>query len=43
MSEGREEKGMKILITSDLFEATINGVVTSVKNLERELISGLLG
>ena len=28
---------MKILITSDLFEATINGVVTSVKNLEREL------
>lgn len=28
---------MKILITSDLFEPTINGVVTSVKNLEKEL------
>lgn len=28
---------MKILITSDLFDSTINGVVTSVKNLRREL------
>lgn len=28
---------MKILITSDLFDSTINGVVTSVKNLEKEL------
>lgn len=29
---------MRVLITSDLFDSTINGVVTSVKNLERELI-----
>lgn len=28
---------MKILITTDLFRSTINGVVTSVLNLEREL------
>ena len=28
---------MKVLITSDLFDSTINGVVTSVKNLEKEL------
>lgn len=28
---------MKILITSDLFDTTINGVVTSVRNLEKEL------
>ncbi len=28
---------MRVLITSDLFDSTINGVVTSVKNLEREL------
>lgn len=28
---------MKILITTDLFDSTINGVVTSVKNLEKEL------
>lgn len=28
---------MKILITTDLFKPTINGVVTSVLNLEREL------
>lgn len=28
---------MKILITTDLFKGTINGVVTSVLNLEREL------
>lgn len=28
---------MKILITSDLFDTTINGVVTSIKNLEKEL------
>lgn len=29
---------MRVLITSDLFDSTINGVVTSVKNLEQELI-----
>ena len=28
---------MKILITTDLFRSTINGVVTSVLNLEEEL------
>lgn len=28
---------MKILITTDLFKPTINGVVTSVLNLEKEL------
>ena len=28
---------MKILITTDLFRPAINGVVTSVLNLEREL------
>ncbi len=28
---------MKVLITTDLFRSTINGVVTSVLNLEREL------
>lgn len=29
---------MRVLITSDLFDSTINGVVTSIKNLEQELI-----
>jgi len=30
---------MKILITTDLYKGTINGVVISIKNLEKELIS----
>lgn len=33
------QTGMKILITSDLYTATVNGVVTSVKNLEKGLRS----
>ena len=32
-----EERLMKILITSDWYSPAVNGVVTSVKNLRREL------
>ena len=28
---------MKVLITTDLFKPSINGVVTSIMNLEKEL------
>ena len=33
----REDNTMKILITTDLYKPSINGVVTSITNLETEL------
>ena len=33
----RREPVMKILITTDWYTPAVNGVVTSVKNLQREL------
>jgi 1,2-diacylglycerol 3-alpha-glucosyltransferase len=35
--QGEEGNHMKVLITTDCYTPTVNGVVTSVKNLKREL------
>ena len=38
MPKGKEESKMKILITTDLYSVTTNGVVTSLKNLRDEML-----